>query len=306
MLRFTSLLAAMLVSACGDDSTPQAPTRIPSAAPSGTVQYSFAAGDTGSLVAASISVGGQARGTGSSVSVTAPQGSEIRAVAPGFLTRDAVVTTFGPQQVFLFPERPGLDRLFYLQLLYADDDRERSLYRVMVPAVFLRIDSSIDSAMVRRVVQNAADRVTAANRWTGFQVSANPPVGSVVFDIVVNGSIPGAGGTSFRREGRGVITGGTIDIQRLDIFSGPYAITVLAHEMGHAFGLGHLWDSSGLMSGDVRAYQFTDFTLAEATAMWLVQYRSAGNRFPDDARGIGGALRAGGTFEVGCRLPPPP
>lgn len=76
--------------------------------------------------------------------------------------------------------------------------------------------------------------------------------------------------------------------------------SVVTHEMGHAFGLGHP-EQAGLMS-PATIGRFVDFTAAERLQMRLMLQRLPGTAPPDDDR----AATASGVRSasvVGCPSP---
>jgi hypothetical protein len=77
---------------------------------------------------------------------------------------------------------------------------------------------------------------------------------------------------------------------------------VLVHELGHCFGLGHLMSFRGMM--DIPDFTFDDFTEPEKAVLRMMQYRRPGNRWPDDARPVTGALAVAERLVCVRAVPP--
>jgi hypothetical protein len=124
--------------------------------------------------------------------------------------------------------------------------------------------------------------------------------GTVVFDVKVDPDdsyfANNSGFQAVTRVGqtRNRILSGSITFRSLQDAG---VASLVTHEMGHAYGLGHP-AQAGLMSpGTIGSY--SDYTASEKVEMRLMLLRVPGNRFPDDDRAAS-ASSASRTIAIAC------
>ena len=112
-----------------------------------------------------------------------------------------------------------------------------------------------------------------------------PPLFAVCFRADPSSDLPVPAETRLRFDPQGYIAGGSIAYRSM---TEARRIVVVAHELGHAFGLRNCSSASALMSGPIAPattgslyFGVVDFTAKERLVMKLMLLRRPGNRFPD-------------------------
>jgi len=254
-------------------------------------------GDTGLAVAgARVSSGAQAVTTdarGGAALDLAP-GMPITIEAPGFFLRETIFRSDSDTTLWLWPIRADAQEAFILELVYNHLVSDGSLTRP-VSAVFIELTPAVRSEATASAVQ--AQAAAQAQAVTGnsvpFTVTDTAPAGAVAISVRIDPNDP------FLRDNPSfaAITRVTFPGNRITGGSTTYrgvreasALSLAAHEMGHALGLGHP-SQRGLMS-PVALAQFSDFTRGEAFAVRMMLLRAPGNRPPDNDRSVGAASAA--------------
>ncbi len=303
-------------SVCGGDkaSPPVTPSAALPRVPGALVLLS---GETGQPAGgAAVVIAGQSLRADAGGQVTVPGGAAPGAfmdlVAPGFLDRQTSLREgSGSPRLSLWPRvsPTGLDENFTATLVYTSTADGapvggQSLRRIQtgVTAAYIQLSANLlgDAESVAWH-QLAADSINVA---TGgrviYQLSSNPPPGSVIFNVSYDPGNAGCGdrvrGFSSSRVSGGEITGGAIVYCASDA---PRSGTVV-HELGHSFGLFHSPNRSDVMYFSFVSGRSDVYTPREALAMRLMMDRTAGTRFPDNDRETSGATSQDGIHVIRC------
>ena len=238
---------------------------------------------------------------------TAPLRSEVTIVAPDMLERKTLLRDVATTLFTLWPRTSvtGVDEDFTRTLVYTRGDASLGALRrwrrgttrvVVVPSEELRAN---DAAMAAH--QDAVDRTTAA---TG---------GQVVY--VLGDAVPATGGyVETRIGGEGdelcrttnvlafaqTFTNGGEIVRGVVAYCDPKAArnSVVAHELGHTFGLQHSPEKGDLMYRFFNGHGAVEFGPRESLEMRLMLQRPSGNVFPDDDRAVSAAAGAGAQLTV--------
>ena len=287
LFRWTSplLLPAALLAGCGSGPA------LPSGGTASPVPTAIRvlSGDTGLAVAGARVTGlAQAVTTdaGGGGSLELAVGTPLTIEAADFFLRETVFR--GETAFWLWPIRADAGEAFIQELVYNHLVSDGSLTRP-VSGVFLELTPAVgDDASASAVQAQAAAQTQAATGGViPFVVTDAAPAGAVAISVRVDPDDP------FLRDNPsyGAITRVTFPGHRISGGSTTYrglreaaALPLVAHEMGHALGLGHP-SQRGLMSPASIA-QFTDLTPAEAFAVRMMLLRLPGNRLPDNDRDV--------------------
>lgn len=286
-LSTTCLLAALAVplSSCGGSSGSVAPSSNPGSA-SQTV--TVVSGDTGApvggvrVIAAGISyttnVSGQV-----SIPAALTSGATIDIEAASFLKRETTLLS-GPQFSAWPTEAQGATEAWTRLALHGTfgtspmlrPDPQLRQYTI-IPDAALAADSSALSALAQAAAMwNAATGASFAMR-----VASGAPVNA--FGVVVaaiDPTIPTAGGAAPLGTGR-ALSGGTITFRSLAAARLP---NIVAHELGHMFGMAHSLDSVDVMFS---ASPAPDLSPREQMTARLMLQRRPGKIWPDNERAAG-------------------
>jgi hypothetical protein len=314
-----SLLAAVLLTACGGTSPTASPTTIdpaPNAPPAAQVAQGtallFVSAESGAPVAGVEVVLGdppvryRTDGAGQillSDNVTLPV--TVEASSSEYLLRQTMLRAEDGQTLTLWPRYSptGLDEEMTRRLVYTEAAGgtlgARALHRIaasrvsIVPSASLLVDP-----VAMQAHHTAADALTAATRGAVQFVVEGSPGPGVLVRTMVDGKDPSMGGhaaLTYRS-----VEGGKIIAARIVFLSQGIARLpgIVAHELGHSFGLEHSPDQEDLMFPVVEADK--RLSLRESVVVDLMLKRKPGNRFPDNDRDGGAAL--GRRVEiVACR-----
>jgi matrixin len=283
---------------------------MPNALVAGTT-LRIAAGETGEGVdGAVVTVAGRSyTSAGGEVTLAeaAPLRSEITIVAPDMLERRTLVRDVATTRFTLWPRTSvtGIDEAFTQELVYARSDGLGPLRRlprgttrvVVVPSEELR---GIEAAMAAH--QDAVDRVTAATDGQVAYVlgSAVPPSG-VYVETRIGGSDDGLCSEANVLAFAQATTQNDEIVRGQVVYCDPKAArnAVVAHELGHTFGLFHSPEKGELMYRFFNGHGAVEFGPRESLEMRLMLQRLAGNVFPDDDRTVGAA--GARTYVTVCR-----
>jgi hypothetical protein len=313
------------VAGCGSERQPLAPSAPAqlAAAAGGQVRKSDNAaaraangvltvvnGETDQPVAgAQVSVAGRPFTSDGSGQVTAPDpvlpDAQIEISASGFLKRETVARA--DTRFLLWPDKGGFDQTFTREVAYFPGFTQDSKLSRPTGGVFVVLSPELDGD-AQAAARDAAALLTAA---TGgqipFTVAAAPP-GAPTITLKVNS------GATFFSQNSGAAAFAEVPFLG-NVIGGPNgAITfkdagvsriraLVAHEMGHHFGLGHPGGVTGLMNATIDGGR-SDYSSAEKLAIKLMLARRPGNAFPDNDRAVVGASQRRGVLVFGCALRP--
>jgi hypothetical protein len=297
--RIVSVFLLGLLCGCGGGGA--GPSGVPGG---GTTTLTFVSGETGEPVAgAVVTVGGNAPATtdaAGAINVSVSSGTEMRAEASGFFVRNTVYR--GDPRLTLWPVRAGADATFVQELVYNQLIADGALTRPVVNVTFVPTQVLRDAPGVRQIHEAAAAKLTAAlNGVITYSVADSAAAGSVVFEVKVDPNdsyfANNSGFQAVTRVGqiRNRIQSGSITFRSVHDAG---VTSLVTHEMGHAFGLGHP-AQAGLMSpGTIGS--FPDYTAAEKLEMRVMLQRLPGNRPPDDDRGASVSSAGSRTLTFAC------
>jgi hypothetical protein len=156
---------------------------------------------------------------------------------------------------------------------------------VLLPSREIQADPGAMEALeegARRLSETTLGNVT-------IELATGPRPGAVSVTVGVDRQDPvilaqGAGAVT-RRElnGASEIVRAGIAFRSLDLVR---RLPLVQHELGHVFGLGHSGRASDIMWTGPEIYSLPDFSPRERLLIGLMLQRVAGNRRPDDDRGI--------------------
>lgn len=309
-----------LLASCGDrpEIEPAAPNGV-SAAIDGTARKSDAtgmratnglitvvSGETDQPVAgASVTVSGRPFSTDAAGQFTAPDpvlpDAPVEITASGFLKRETLVRS--DARFSLWPDKSGFPQAYTQEAIYAPGfTQENKLTRPAAPATIV-FSPEVD-AETQAVVRDAATLLTAANGGQlGFSVG---PPSAVTITIKINPGHPffaTSPGTQAVAEvpfiGNTIgASNGAINFKDAGV---SHIKALVAHELGHHFGLSHPTIVPGMMNATVDANR-SDYAEAEKLAMRMMLKRRPGNSFPDNDRAVVAAARGRGLLIYACEL----
>lgn len=258
---------------------------------------------------AQVSVAGRPFTSDASGQVAAPDpvlpDAQLDISAAGFLKRETVARS--DTRFVLWPDKGGFDQTFTREAVYFPGFTQDSKLSRPNAGVFVVFSPEVDGD-AQSAARDAAALLTAASGGQiPFTVAAAPP-GAATITIKVNAGAaffsqnPGAAAFAEVPFLGNVIGGPNGAINFKD--AGVSRIRALvAHEMGHHFGLGHPGGVTGLMNATIDAGR-SDYSSAEKLAIKLMLARRPGNAFPDNDRAVVGASSRRGVFVFGCALQP--
>ena len=293
---------ASLVIACGGTSGPAAPSNG-SGTPSQTV--SVVSGDTGAPVSnARVIAGGVTYTTNASGQAVLP--GELTAAATvdleisGFLKRET--TLAGGPQFSLWPSQAqGAAEAWTQQVLHGTfgtssmlrPDPQLRQYTILPDAAVASDPSALLALERAAAMWNAATGASFTMR-----VGSGAPVNGLgVVVATIDPTSPSAGGAAPLGTGR-ALSGGTISFRSIAVARLP---NVVAHELGHMFGVGHSPDASDVMYS---ASPAADLSMRERMTARLMLQRRPGKNWPDNERALGvqGTSEAPISFRWFCGL----
>jgi hypothetical protein len=303
-------LAALSLAACGGRDTATSPTAEQRPAGAGVSESVRAGsnrpaseaargvmtvvnGQTGAAVAgASVTIAGRPFTTDASGQFTAPEpvlpDQLLEITAAGFLKRETLTRT--DTRFALWPDSSGLPAGYTQEIAYMPGFTQDTKLTRPTSGVFVTLSAGMD-ADARAAHNDAAALLTAANGGAiPFAVSDSPPAGSAKITVSIDGSAaffaqnPGAAAFAEVQFAANAIGGSGLRIVYKDA-SFAKIRALVAHEMGHQFGLGHPTSIPGLMNPTIDASR-ADYSDAEKNVLKLMVQRRPGNAFPDNDRAV--------------------
>lgn len=282
MNRIPGVVGLAALAACGGGSggstTP--PTNVSTPAPvsgwpAGTV-VQLVNGETGGVVQGQLAVGGVPVESGAPFATAAASGTTVDVAVAGFLPRQTTVKT-GLTKISLWPNDSRITSNYTHSLVYQRGDLEFPLHRlapnvrsVAVTGAFPEIAKAVE------IVNSALSRygVTLFLGGTGdmkVPVRLDPTTATCQEPRVLAYA---QFWTANHEISRGEIV---VCDQRGAVGS------ILAHEIGHLFGLSHSEDARDLMAPE-RDRMPDGFSDREITVLGLMMQRRGGNTWPDNDR----------------------
>jgi hypothetical protein len=306
-------LAALVIPACGDGGS-SGPSP---ASPAGNVTFRVVSGETDQPVAgARFVVNGTELTTNDQGEVVVdgdvPPDSHLDIIASGFLDRQ---TFFRPDEtrLTLWPRTSssGLHEEFTRRLVYVSPSDDESVQELRRPAPGTSAIQVAPSEQIQGVpiyMEALTDVVARMTDATGisYGLVTEPPTAPTHITIEIESGLETdpwctSYGVAYRDGwggGRIVLCHGTfhpdsplshLNRDRRDR-TYYWAANILAHEMGHLFGLGNYYveGAEGLMGFGALSVNegIVDFSDRERLVIRLMLQRRAGNRFPDNDRGV--------------------
>lgn len=264
---------------------PTSPSTTPTPSPIATLTFVSGA-DNAPVAGARVNVAGNpplvTDGAGQ-VILSSPVALDaaLDATASGFESRLTLVRSTDP--ITLMPQGTDIQQLIFNEYMPG-----RRLTRPKVgTTIYLRPSAEIaqDPGALAAQAQAAAVATGAAAGAYAFVVSNEPPSGGVVFDLVINPDLASLATTTLSFSGN-LIVGRKMNFKNLE-FAGR--LNTIAHEIGHAMGLGHFFDRSYLMHP--APTQVADFNDREKLIIKLMAQRNPGTEAPDNDRNTTAASR---------------
>jgi hypothetical protein len=211
--------------------------------------------------------------------------------------RDRAETSFS-----LWPSASptGIDSAYTQKLVYSDDGPARgTLLLRRLPAGTTRVSvvpgpEIEEDPEAMRVHRLAVERMAAGTEGRVVYSLDATPTASVLVRTVIRPDDPCAAANGACAYVSGdQVAGAEIVFRTLRWAQNDM---IVLHELGHTYGLRHSLRIEDVMGGDGR--HRVAFSPAEVVTMRLVWQRRAGNRWPDDDRGVTATSSAGRHTEV--------
>lgn len=288
-MRKTVLAGAICIAAaCGGSSgTPTGPTPNPPALAATVLSVVRLEGASAVSGATVQTLGGTSRSAVTDGSGHAtfdpglPAGTEISITAGGFLTRQELSNRFNGT-FSIAPNRPGgFDPPFLDELVYQGNSSTPGANvtnRIASPVAIVLPAEWQNDPVVLATFQGAASDVTNANGKFAFTVETAPSSDKLRVDIVIKPELSAAGQAVYSVSlGTGIISQASIEMRDR---SAAVIRNLVAHEMIHILGLGHISGRTSIMAPVVS----TGIQADDALAMRFLVERNPLNRFEDDGR----------------------
>jgi hypothetical protein len=238
---------------------------------------------------------------------TAPLRSEVTIVAPDMLERRTLIRDVATTVFTLWPRTSstGVDEDFTRELVYTGGDaalgplrrwRRGTTRVVVVPSEELR---GSDAAMSAH--QDAVDRINAATSGqVAYVLGEAVPAGGGYVETRIGGEADELCRTSNVLAFAQTYTNDGEIVRGVVAYCDPKAArnAVVAHELGHTFGLQHSPEKGDLMYRFFNGHGAVEFGARESLEMRLMLQRPSGNVFPDDDRAVGASAGARGDLVV--------
>ncbi|SRR5258708_3061348 len=290
---FFVVALAIVVSACSGKSptAPGPPTAL--SPPVSTTIGPVLSGESNAPVSgAPVQVAGQTvmtAGDGKAVvSSAVASGSNIDINATGFLPHS---DWYMGQTFVLWPDRPGFDQNFTHWLVYgfSSTNPGQSTMQRIQGDVSIVPSAEFQTAICLAAFKRAADALTQANGKHTFSVVTDGNTTQTVMRIHPGSwSVAGPAICSDATTGRPYVCGADISIGVPPLDATFWII--VAHELGHAFGLaGHNpYDMRSIMSESRHSASGSrvdvEYTPEDKLAMRMMLQRCNGTQFPDNNR----------------------
>lgn len=262
------LLSALFLVGCGGSSMPSSPSPAPTKTPTPAPTPTFTGSVTDTVSGAPVA--------GYTATVS---GSRVTISAPGYEPRE---TALASATVDLIPSGPPFDLTFYRQLARdALDEGSPDVLRVRrTPLSLYLVRGPLSDANVNALESAAREVVPAltGNRLSlaGWQVGNGPaPSGVIDVHVVADAAQPCGLSNSRGDATTNIALNAAAKCNYRGNLVDP---SVLAHELGHALGFGHVSADGALMSEVRHEWGRVVVTDAERYHGAIAYHRTAGNR----------------------------
>lgn len=274
------VLSTFLFLCCGGES-PSSPTSTPLAQATSTT-LTVVSGEGGAAVSgAKVNVDGQAYTTknNGTVVVSGSLGSIYIDGGNDFLKRETRYS--GASRFDLWPITDGIGKAYLREIVYSEEwNPGARLIRLVSSKVSVVLPPSWRKD--QRIVEahrRAISILNAAQGGVRFRLDTEETAHDIRIDCVLDTTREGGAAFASRDFSRYTIVGGRIVYTWYGYARNPSLIT---HELGHFFGLGHSIDKRDIMAGSWGKH---DFTQKEKRTMRMMLKRPPGNAFPDTDSG---------------------
>ncbi|MEK7600830.1 MAG: hypothetical protein AAB463_02640 [Patescibacteria group bacterium] len=242
---------------------------------------------------------------GAGAQIAVPAESFFAASAVGFLPRMAIAPTDGAT-VKLIPTGDENELMTLHELFYrtAGNEAGKPFTRPTAGVMVISLMDSTDAVHDPKALTRAIAYLQPFVPWIKL-VERRPgqamPEDAVRAYIYITHNIPDTiAGWAWT-----LLDGDTIEEAFVEVRPEYFDEHTLVHELVHVLGLAHLHNAEGLMSRTSVSWEYAGLTLAEQRALWLMQFREPGTRWPDTTLPQDSQMQAARFYRVklACSLP---